>query len=109
MEVKVKNLHHIKEVGYCKHVKDVYAMAEVYPDREETHEQLDKLNYAINHKLIPTDNALSAMPYDDNESVVIAELDMLNDGRMYRVKDFFRKGIVTYANLQELGVVNAKR
>lgn len=106
MKVKVKNLHYINDKEYSDHVKNIYNMAKSYPERTETHHQLDKLNYHINHKLIVTENALSAITYSDNDSVVIAELNLLNDGRVYEVIELIKDGVITYAEVEELGVVN---
>lgn len=108
MIVKVKELHCIKDAKYKQHVLDVYAMAKAYPTRTETHEQLDRLNYNINHNLVTTNNALSAIPYEDSDNVVLAELSMLNDGRSYRVKRIFHKGMYHYADIEELGVEQYK-
>lgn len=103
IEEKVKQLHYIEDENYYEHVVNVYNLAKTYPDRPETQDHLDKLNYSINHRLIPTKNSLSTMLYADTTSVVIVELDRLDDGTMYEIKGIIQRGMCHYANLVKLG------
>ena len=106
IEEKVKQLHYIEDEKYHEHVVNVYNLATAYPDRVETQDQLDKLNYTINHRLIPTKNSLTTMLYEDTKSVVIIELDRLDDGTMFEAKRMFQRGMSHYVHLVKLGVVD---